>query len=95
MSRGLATAICAKLLYLPGTMSARVFDKVVAIDGLESQQFVLLQLLIFNLGRSVGARGMEAREAGVVTLAAGVDGRLPSSRCFRRHSTYGVEVSQL
>lgn len=72
-----------------------MLDEVVAIDGLEGEQLILLQLGILNLGRSVRARGLQARKARVVMPAAVVNGRVPSSRCLPRHSTCGAKVSQL
>lgn len=49
--------------YLPGAMGVVVLHEIVPIDGLESQQLILLQLLILDLGCCVRCCGLEAGKA--------------------------------
>ncbi len=47
--------------YLPRTMCSAVLCKVISVDGLESNQLVLLQLVVVRLGRGV-PWALESRE---------------------------------
>lgn len=50
--------------YLPGAVGPSVHDEVLVIDGLECDKFILLKLVVFNLGVDLRARGgLQAREA--------------------------------
>lgn len=51
-------------LYLPGALSSRVHNEVVAIDSFESKEFILLQFFIFDFVEDLRARsGQEVGEA--------------------------------